>query len=258
MLADPVKTWYTFMWWIPTLSSTMPLWWSSHIAQWTQNSTAWSWPGGWFSGWWWGPAVMPPSEPTQSQESVPSTSDSGLWSVCNGTELQQAHCFARQYDITTINDFEQAEAQWLLIRSHLAKMMVNFSVNVLGKTGSVASQCIDVYDDITDVSDELRGYIQLACSMNIMWLESDGDTPLVSFRPEDVVTRVEFATVLSRVLYGNRYDIGNDTTRQWYEWHLTVLNANGLMNNIHGDRPYRIEQRGFTWITLQRTSKKQQ
>jgi hypothetical protein len=44
--------------------------------------------------------------------------------------------------------------------------------------------------------------------MDIMGLESDGDTPLVSFMPDAYVTRAEFATTLSRVLYGNLYDVG--------------------------------------------------
>lgn len=39
-----------------------------------------------------------------------------------------------------------------------------------------------------------------------MGLENDGKTPLKAFRPLDYVTRAEFATVLSRMKWGNKYD----------------------------------------------------
>jgi hypothetical protein len=38
-----------------------------------------------------------------------------------------------------------------------------------------------------------------------MGLEKDGITPMKTFRPNDVVTRAEFGTILSRLLRGTQY-----------------------------------------------------
>lgn len=48
--------------------------------------------------------------------------------------------------------------------------------------------------------------MQTACELEIMGLHSDGKTPLSLFRPNDLVPRAEFATVLSRMKRGNQYD----------------------------------------------------
>ena len=48
--------------------------------------------------------------------------------------------------------------------------------------------------------------MQTACELEIMGLHSDGKKPLSLFRPNDLVSRAEFATVLSRMKRGNQYD----------------------------------------------------
>ena len=52
------------------------------------------------------------------------------------------------------------------------------------------------------------------------------------FNPNKNVTRAEFATVLSRVLYGNTY---NQNWKNYYEKHIEALgNANILSNTNPG------------------------
>jgi hypothetical protein len=41
--------------------------------------------------------------------------------------------------------------------------------------------------------------------MNVMWRKNDGTNTIENFRPNDVVTRAELWTVLSRYLYGKKY-----------------------------------------------------
>lgn len=171
-----------------------------------------------------------------------------------GTELEKAYCFARKNNITTIDGLERANATWSLIRQDLAKMMVNFSINVLDNTWTITQVCEQSYNDIQWVSLELKQYIKLWCSMWIMWLQSDWKTPLVSFRSTDTVTRAEFGTVLSRVLYGNTYDVWLKTNINWYEKHLQNLYGQWFIKNIVWNWPSYIEKRWNTWIVLERVS----
>lgn len=48
--------------------------------------------------------------------------------------------------------------------------------------------------------------MKLSCELEIMGLQSNGKTPLPEFRPNDAVSRAEFATVFSRMKWGNLYD----------------------------------------------------
>ena len=52
-----------------------------------------------------------------------------------------------------------------------------------------------------------------------MGIKYDG-TALSSFEPNKLVTRAEFATVFSRVLYGNKY---NQAGENWAKGHLEAL-----------------------------------
>ena len=52
-----------------------------------------------------------------------------------------------------------------------------------------------------------------------MGIKYDG-TALSSFEPNKLVTRAEFATVFSRVLYGSKY---NQDGEEWAKRHLEAL-----------------------------------
>jgi len=49
-------------------------------------------------------------------------------------------------------------------------------------------------------SKEMKEYAQLACQLGLMGLQSDGTTPMDQFMPNEVVTRAQFGTVISRML----------------------------------------------------------
>ena len=72
-----------------------------------------------------------------------------------------------------------------------------------------------------------------------------------AFRPFDPVTRAEFGTVLSRVMYGEANN--TEDVAGWYKGHLTALNNAGILTKI--DMPYAQEIRSWVWIALQRTDK---
>ena len=74
---------------------------------------------------------------------------------------------------------------------------------------------------------DLTWYIQLAYQYQIMWINADW-SPMENFSPNKPVSRWEFATVLSRVLFGNTY---NQNWLKYYEQHISALNNANILNN---------------------------
>jgi hypothetical protein len=80
-----------------------------------------------------------------------------------------------------------------------------------------------------------------------MGYQSDGVRMQEKFRPDDVITRAEVGTLLSRLLRGNLY-AGDE--EHWYQGHLLALREAGIMKVI--DVPMMLELRGNMFIMLQR------
>lgn len=95
--------------------------------------------------------------------------------------------------------------------------MTVYAVKVLGMKLSKNDQ--PHYADLDGIGADLPGYIQLAYQLQIMGVDAEGNA-LKNFNPMREVTRGEFATVLSRILYGNKY---NQNTDDYYALHLNVL-----------------------------------
>ena len=88
-----------------------------------------------------------------------------------------------------------------LLRKDMAKMMVNFVLKVLNRQDIyVDNPDCENYTDIANETSDTQLYIQTACKLGLMGLESDGITPLQKFNPYGVVSRAQFGTVLSRLL----------------------------------------------------------
>jgi Flp pilus assembly secretin CpaC len=98
---------------------------------------------------------------------------------------------------------------------------------------------------------EMKDFAIKACQMGIMGVNSDG-TSNTTFDPNGIVTRAQFGTMLSRVLYGNKYNSTDSKYR--YKAHLNALNGNGIMKDI--SKPAMLEQRGFVLLMLMRTATK--
>ncbi len=80
-------------------------------------------------------------------------------------------------------------------------------------------------------------------------MKPNGD-PLEKFNPYGYVTRAEFATVLSRLLYGERYENMNGV---WYERHIEALKEHNILrSNLD---PHMKELRGYIMLMLMRSEK---
>lgn len=80
----------------------------------------------------------------------------------------------------------------------MAKMISNFAITLGGLTPNTGANCD--FTDIATQSAEMKFYIKLSCQLGLM------GQGITKFDPTAVVTRAQFGTILSRVLWGNRYE----------------------------------------------------
>jgi hypothetical protein len=155
-------------------------------------------------------------------------------------ELQGAYDYAYGIGITTQSSIDTANMYGTLIRSHMAKMMVNYAEEVLGMTPDTSLNCN--FTDVATQTEELQGYITEACQLGLM------GQGITAFNPNGVVTRAQFGTVLSRALYGDTYNGGDP----YYADHLAALKDAGIMTNI--SNPNAPEIRGYVMLMMQRAA----
>jgi hypothetical protein len=146
-----------------------------------------------------------------------------------------------------------------IIRSHLAKMMSQFAINVVWAKPNIWKEWCDKFNDIANETDELKWYMKTACELWLMWLHADGKTVKDNFDPNDYVTRAEFGTVLSRFLYLNENNLTTQEIQEWAEWyskHLSALKLNWIMTQIDGQRITSKELRWYVMLMLMRSAQK--
>lgn len=231
-----------------------------------QQSGGWGWGGGWATpdycpngdlsgdfydrecgtpsiGWWTGTIS---GSGTISPNGSRSWTPFGWDGSCSDPEYNLAYSFAFHYGITTMPTCLAADMDGWLIRSHAAKMMSNYAMNVLGKTPDTSKVCI--FGDMEAETLEMKTYAITACQLWLMGLEVDGVTPAANFNPGALLNKAMFATILSRLMYGNIHD-GNDTC--WYCNHVEAMVEEGIIT-VTTDLldPFR---RAYAMIMLMRT-----
>ena len=255
---NPTKVWYTFIWWKPEFPQRIPAEDLVFVAQWNKswwNSSWWGW-GGW--GWW-------KSNNSQDKDDKVNTWTKNIdihgtawdeedlnWWQDNIIEMSDnldlsLYKWARKNSITTMDTIEEADSEWYLLRWHLAKILVNFSVNVLWREMPTETPkwCKRKDKDYEWDSDEIKFYSEKACAMWLMWLYVE------EFMPNKIVDRAEFWTVVSRMLWWDTYNELDTYYHPYYEKHLKALQENGIMKDI--DNPlWRREIRKRVWLVLKR------
>ena len=155
------------------------------------------------------------------------------------SELQQAYKWAYENKITTMDSIEKANMKWNITREEMAKMISNYTINILWKTPDTTKTCLFIDSNINP---DLIESVTMSCQL---WLMGQWIT---SFKPKDSVTRAEFWTVLSRSLRWNK----NEWWSTYYENHLKALKSEWIMNKI--DTPMNKEMRGYVMLMLMRSS----
>ena len=167
-------------------------------------------------------------------------------------ELNDA--FHRSYNLNITNKcpITEARLEHPLIRMEAAKMMTMFTVQVIGIYPDTHKAWCDIFPDIQQLSSEMKFFTKTACQLNLMGLKSDGQTPDKQFNPYEQVDRAQFGTILSRLIYGDIYNIysGEETQYKWYQKHLQALNKDNIMKKIQD--PFMLEQRWRVMLMLYR------
>lgn len=196
-------------------------------------------------------------KPKQPQEKLPEqTKKVYSWEVdvpnCSiqdsqfASEQNDAYLWACQHNITTIRTIQEMRLDQPLTRAELAKIMSVYAMKEyhLKPLRAAAVNYKDVNTDLGDLAD----YIQLAYQLQIMGINADG-TPIQAFEPHKLVSRAEFATVLSRVIWGNKHNVSGDDR---YSAHLQALKKYEI---ITSDVPAnRWELRGRALLMLHRNA----
>ena len=183
------------------------------------------------------------NDENKDEENAPMTDAQAVEKF--GQEQIDAYKWALENGITTMKTVEAARLDEPLTRAELAKMMVVYIQKVLEKdpivTGDVS------YPDVDESLGDLYGYIKLAYQYQIMWINADG-TPIEFFKPNGLVTRWEYATVFSRVLFWDKF---NKAGEDFYSKHLEALKAAWILTNTI---PTIQEMRGWVMLMMYRSS----
>ena len=184
---------------------------------------------------------------TKVDEPKVEENNENAWTDIGGTpskefskEFNDAYQFAYKNWITTMNSIEKADMYAPLTRVAMAKMLSQYAINVLGKTPDT-TKVVPTFPDVDEqLNKDYNDWVTLAYQLGIMWIWIE------EFRPFDLVTRAEFGTALSRMLYG----LADGEWDQWYKTHLDKLMNEKI---ITIDTPDLQELRGYVMIMLMRS-----
>lgn len=157
-------------------------------------------------------------------------------------EMNKAYQYSRYYNITTIDNIKDAWMTGWLNRIAMAKMLSNYAINVLGKNDFDRNRNCTFKDVSTSMDKDYDYWVTKACQLWIMWV----NMPDNKFYPKWWVTRAEFATALSRLLYWTK-----DWTDKYYSTHITKLYREWIISNTD---PKLWEKRWYIMLMLMRAS----
>lgn len=114
--------------------------------------------------------------------------------------------YLRAYNLWIIsaNTIQKANLKGVLYRKIAAKIASEFAMKVLDISPDTTRTC--KFDDISNENEELKYYMKLSCQLGIMWLDYYG-RPTNVFNPNHFVTRDQFVTILSRMLFRETYNL---------------------------------------------------
>lgn len=151
-------------------------------------------------------------------------------------ERKEAYFWACNEWIISEWNINSANLNKELSRLEMAKMLNTFAMKLMWKEENPSNNC-KWYSDL-NYSEHLIA--NKSCYLWIMWVGID------KFRPKDSVSRAEFWTVLSRILYWDKYNV---TNWKYYEKHLKALKDNGVITNTN---PSLKEKKWYVLLMLKR------
>jgi len=165
------------------------------------------------------------------------------------SEYQDAYRYAYTNWITTAKTIDKANMNWILTRIAMAKMISQYAMNVLLLEPDTTVNCL-----FSDVSSSLNAqygnWVTLACQLWLMWIWDNGKLSK-NFKPNDIVTRWQWATVFSRALSRANGDIVTEGS-PFYKPHLNYLQSKWIIKSIINPSHIANEKRWNAMIMMMR------
>ena len=165
-------------------------------------------------------------------------------------DLMNVYLWARDNWITTWETLEAALPDGYIERWEMAKLVVDFVENVLWREvpSEIPSQCV-WWDEKEWWSSEMGLYAKKSCALWLMGIY------MKNFKPRKLLDRAEFGTIVSRMLWWEKFNVPNATNEnKYYVKHLNEVKKENLITKI--DNPQQIKElRKWIWTVLKKIKK---
>ena len=132
----------------------------------------------------------------------------------------------------------------------MAKIISVFATKELWMKPNTSKDCSNFAASMEWWSQEMKDYMVMSCQLELMWIHTVNYEAIPDFMPAKRVSRAEFWTILSRVLWWDTYE---GTNENYYFRHLDALKANGIITNID---PNITEYRAWVFLMIYRSVEK--
>ena len=163
-------------------------------------------------------------------------------------EFNRAYQFSSNNNITSTPTIKDAKMYTPLTRIQMAKMLSQYAMNVLDQEPDMSRWFMKFRDVTNKMNAEYDNAVTLSYQLWIMWI----NMPNNEFRPNDIVTRWEFATALSRMMYWTSDGIYKQTAK-YYTLHIQKLEQEKILTKVD---PTMTELRWYVMIMLMRLASK--
>ena len=97
----------------------------------------------------------------------------------------------------------------------------------------------------------MKNYMVTSCQLERMWIHTANHKPIKDFMPRKFVSRAEFWTILSRILWWKKHEASKNSSKYYVE-HLNSLKNDNILNNID---PTLKERRSYAVLMVYRAAK---
>lgn len=263
---DPVRNWYRFLWWDTETPENMP---ADNIvitAKWEKLWYSWAWrrssstkddSDDWShkiddnkkseddsksdDAW---------NQDKNSGSGTGEKSEESDWKI-DMDDLMNVYLWARDNWITTWETLEAALPDGYIERWEMAKLVVDFVQDVLKREipANIPSQCSRWDNETEWKSAEVKKYAEQSCALWLMWIY------MQNFKPNKLLDRAEFGTIVSRLLWWDKFNKPNATRfNKFYTNHLEEVKKQNLITKI--DNPEAMKElRKWIWTVLKKIDK---
>ena len=171
-------------------------------------------------------------------------------------EFERSYEWALQKGFFENNEINHQSFLKPMTRIELAQMIIALT-EVTWQEPNIEKKC--EFADLKWTPEATRVAAQLVCQFDIMGINQDL-TPLKNFNPDEIVTRDQLTTVISRIIRREKYNQGGKT---FYEKHIEKLAEEWLLTDsspsdkkASDTTPNLVEVKGIFYLLLQRAEKK--